>query len=151
MIDEGARSLTNFKRILIVDDEPYNVLGMQLAINQMNINDLSNIVDRAYNGLEAFSKVKDSFENGLHIYGLILTDISMPIMDGYEVAEEIRNFYRLNGVQQPMIVACTGHVEEEFIKKAWTHEIDEVIPKPVNAQILRQIFDVMLFEPNQLS
>ena len=38
-----------------------------------------------------------------------------------------------------MIVACTGHVEEEFIKKAWTHEIDEVISKPVNPQVLKDL------------
>ena len=43
-----------------------------------------------------------------------------------------------------MIVAITGHVEEQFIQKAWAHEIDEVIPKPVKAEILSQIFDVML-------
>ncbi len=91
-------SLRSYKRILIVDDEPYNVLGMQLTISNMNIQGLSNIIDRAYNGLEAFSKVKEAFENGQHIYAMILTDISMPIMDGFELAEEIRNFYRLNKV-----------------------------------------------------
>ena len=28
-----------------------------------------------------------------HLYGLIITDISMPVMDGYEVSQEIRDFY----------------------------------------------------------
>jgi len=28
---------------------------------------------------------------------------------------------------QPMIVACTGHTEEEYIQKAWNFKIDEVI------------------------
>ena len=82
------------RRILIIDDEPYNVLGMQLILNQMNIKGLSKVVDRAYNGIEAFTKVKDAYNNGSHIYGLILTDISMPVMDGFELAEEIRDFYR---------------------------------------------------------
>lgn len=82
------------RRILLIDDEPYNVLGMQLILNQMNIKGLSKVVDRAYNGIEAFTKVKDAYNNGTHIYGLILTDISMPVMDGFELAEEIRDFYR---------------------------------------------------------
>ena len=94
------------------------------------------LVDRAYNGLEALNKVKNSFVSGQHIYGLIITDISMPVMDGYEVSEAIREFYRINHVPQPMIIACTGHVEEEFIKKAWFSEIDEVLPKPVKVEIL---------------
>ena len=60
----------------------------------MNIKGLSKVVDRAYNGIEAFTKVKDAYNNGSHIYGLILTGISMPVMDGFELAEEIRDFYR---------------------------------------------------------
>ena len=64
----------------------------------------------------------------------------MPVMDGFELSEEIRNYYNDVSVPQPMIVACTGHVEEEFIKKAWTFEIDELIAKPINPLVLKDIF-----------
>ena len=40
-----------------------------------------------------------------------------------------------------MIVACTGHVEEEYIKKAWTHEIDEILPKPIQLTVMQDIFN----------
>lgn len=109
-------------------------------MNQLNIKGLAKKVDRAYNGLEALNKVKDAFMTGSHVYGLILTDISMPVMDGFESAEEIRSFYRLQKAHQPMIVACTGHVEEEYIKRAWACEIDEVIPKPISAACLKEVF-----------
>ena len=69
---------------MIVDDEPYNVLGLQLILGHMNIDKLSTIIDRAYNGLEAIKKVQDAHKNCKHVYGLIITDISMPIMDGFE-------------------------------------------------------------------
>ena len=131
------------KRILIVDDEPFNVLGMQLNIDNLGLKGLSKLVDRAYNGSEALLKVKDSFEKKSIIYGLIFTDISMPIMDGYEFVEGLRDFYRLNKVPQPKVVACTGHFEDQFIKRAWIHEIDEVIPKPMNIDILKSIIDEM--------
>ena len=39
-----------------------------------------------------------------------------------------------------MIIACTGHIEDEFINKAWLSDIDEVLPKPVKFEILREIF-----------
>lgn len=39
----------------------------------------------------------------------------MPVMDGYEASELIRDFSRKNNMHQPMIVACTGHTEEEYI------------------------------------
>ena len=64
----------------------------------------------------------------------------MPVMDGYEASQEIRDFYRQKNVPQPMIIACTGHVEEQFIKKAWVSDIDEILPKPVNFEIFREIF-----------
>ena len=48
-----------------------------------------------------------------------------------------------------MIVACTGHVEEEFINKAWQHEIDEVLPKPVNVEVLNEIFKDILLQDDE--
>ena len=38
-----------------------------------------------------------------------------------------------------MIVACTGHTEDEFIQKAWRYQMDEVVPKPVNILVMREI------------
>ena len=127
------------KRILVIDDEPFNVISMQLSLGRLGIKGLSSIVDRAYNGLEGLKKVKDGVNNGSHIYGLVITDISMPVMNGYDASQEIREFYRQLQVPQPMIIACTGHMEEEFIKKAWLHDIDEILPKPINIEIL---FDI---------
>ena len=66
-------------------------------------------------------------------------DCSMPIMDGYTAADKIRKFVKSVNLEQPMIVALTGHIEEEYIKKAWIHQMDEVIPKPTNVQIINEI------------
>ena len=49
---------TNCKRILIVDDEPYNVLGLIIMIKQIGFDSVMNLVDRAYNGLEAIERVE---------------------------------------------------------------------------------------------
>ena len=76
-----------------MDDEPFNVIGMQLSLSRLGIKGLDSLVDRAYNGLEGISKVKNALRRGSHIYSLIITDISMPMMDGYEASTEIRNFY----------------------------------------------------------
>ena len=141
MKSAAGKCIPSLKRILIIDDEPFNVIGMQLLLNNLGIKGLGSSVDRAYNGLEGFNKVKHSFMEGKHIYGLIITDISMPVMDGYQASKEIRDFYKCNQVPQPMIIACTGHVEEEYIKKAWMHQIDEVLPKPIKIEVLRDIFE----------
>ena len=91
----------------------------------MGIDGISYIIDKAHNGLEALKLVKlahfDSIIGNKYCYGLIFMDCSMPIMDGYEATDEIRNFIRTNRLPQPCIIACTGHTEEEFILKAWRH------------------------------
>ena len=71
------------------------MISMQLSLSRLGIKGLGLLIDRAYNGLEAVNKVKNSFLNGTHVYGLIITDISMPVMDGYDASSEIRDFYLL--------------------------------------------------------
>lgn len=39
-----------------------------------------------------------------------------------------------------MIVACSGHIEEEYLKRAWNCEIDEIIPKPIQTANLKEVF-----------
>ena len=82
------------KRILIVDDEPFNVLGLFMMVKQTGYGDALNFVDRAYNGLEAIERVEKLFTDSFGSYGLIFMDISMPFLDGYEATDCIRSFYR---------------------------------------------------------
>jgi CheY-like chemotaxis protein len=74
-------------------------------------------------------------------YSLILTDCSMPVMDGYKSSSLIREFYEQEGLTQPYIVACTGHTEEKYIKKAWNSKIDEVMSKPVSVKFLKALLE----------
>ena len=71
-------------------------------------------------------------------------DCSMPIMDGYESADKIRTFLQTNKLPQPMIIACTGHTEHQFIQKAWRHQIDEVIAKPTDFEQLKEIMEGLI-------
>ena len=48
-------------------------------------------------------------------------DCSMPILNGYDASSNIRRFIASKNYYQPMIVACTGHVEQQYINKAWDH------------------------------
>ena len=73
----------------------------------------------------------------------------MPIMDGYEATRKIRNFSRYKKILQPMIVACTGHSELEYIKKAWRYEMDEVVPKPTDIEVLKEILNnIIILDDN---
>jgi len=79
-------------------------------------------------------------------------DCSMPIMDGFEATEQIRASLRQANQPQPLIIACTGHTEPEYIKKAWAYSMDEVLAKPANIEIVRLILnEIFMLEPPDCS
>ena len=112
------------------------------AADKRNV--IKGLIDESINGAEAYKRVKEGFTSGNYQYGLIFMDCSMPIMDGYEATDKIRKFQRINGLQQPMIVACTGHTENEYIKKAWRHQMDEVVAKPASTDVVQLILEEMI-------
>lgn len=134
------------KRILIVDDEPYNIIGMTTIMQQCGYPNIKSYIDKAYNGLQAVETVKKAYYDQTHTYGLIIMDCSMPFMDGYEATIKIRSFYRTKKILQPMVVACTGHNEPEYIQKAWRYEMDEVVPKPTDIEVIKSILKGILVD-----
>ena len=67
----------------------------------------------------------------------------MPIMDGYEATDKIREFLYLQGIIQPLIVAVTGHSEESYVERALNSGINYVLSKPVTSQQLKEILDLL--------
>ena len=82
------------KRILIVDDEPINIIGMIIILKSFGYHQMFSLIDRAYNGLEALNKVKAAYQEQTHSYGLIFMDCNMPVMDGFDASDKIRTFLR---------------------------------------------------------
>ena len=87
---------------------------------------IESITDKELSGDAALTQVMQNKE-----YKLIITDLSMPMMDGYETTKKIRQYIAARGSAQPVIIACTGHTEEAFIEKAWRHEMNEFLSKPL--------------------
>ncbi len=52
------------RRILLVDDEPYNILGLQIVLQQSGVKNIMNIIDTAFNGEQALNIVKKAYESG---------------------------------------------------------------------------------------
>ena len=86
--------MNNNRRIIIVDDEPYNILGLQIIIQLSGFKDIEKLIDKANNGQEALDLVKSSYEKKNHSYGLIFMDCSMPVINGYDASEAIRLFIK---------------------------------------------------------
>jgi CheY-like chemotaxis protein len=110
-------------RILIVDDNrpAADMLAMILESygNQLFI---------AYSGQQGIQLAEK------HRPDVILLDLSMPVVDGYEVARTIRRQPR---GQEPMLIALTGWVQERDRQKARDAGFDHHVVKPTKASDLR--------------
>ena len=98
-------------------------------VKLISFKDLHKLIDTADNGKDCIMKITAARANNIS-YSLIFMDLSMPIMDGYEAAIEVRDLHRESHVQ-PKIVAVSGHVDVQFIEKAWRYDFDEFTYKPI--------------------
>ena len=114
--------LSSLKKILIVDDELFNLQALKIIFHySMGIN-VDSMIDFAKNGEEALEKVKRNVtknNNKSCDYKLILMDCNMPFMDGYEATEQIRLYLFNKQIEQPIISAVTGHTEPMYVDKAF--------------------------------
>ena len=103
-------------RILVVDDEEFCLASIRFMLGQLGV-DIDNKVDFAIDGKEALLTLKQSYSMAM-TYSIIFSDISMPVMNGYESTQAIRDFLQtevgIRREQQPFIVGVTGHVEERY-------------------------------------
>ena len=90
-------------------------------------------VETASNGQEALDKAKSVQPD------LILLDILMPVMDGYEVCRRLKNDPATCLIPVIMFTACQ---DEEFVRKAMKNGAEDVINKPFVAELLEAIHKV---------
>lgn len=101
----GPISIENIKKrlqkILIVDDEEYNINAMFILLEIMLKINIELTCERATSGNEAILKIKeDIIKNGGErcSYSLILMDCEMPVLNGYETTDRIRHVLYLHNI-----------------------------------------------------
>ncbi len=109
-------------KVLVVDDSPDNRLLVRRILEHSNAE-----VETADNGLIAVELVKEKKGE----FDLILMDIQMPIMDGYESFKQIREY----GFGKP-IVALTAHALHSEREQCFALGFDDHLSKPIDRKVL---------------
>ncbi len=109
--------------ILIVDDKPENIFSLKKVLELHKFE-----VDSALSGEEALKKILKN------TYALIILDVQMPGMDGFEVAETISGYSKSKDI--PIIFLSAVNTEKQFIKKGYDSGGMDYVTKPVDPDIL---------------
>ncbi len=120
------------KKVLLVED---NELNRGIAVEILTEEGL--IVDTAENGKAAVDRLASA---GISAYDMVLMDIQMPVMDGYEATREIRAMPSDQAKRIP-ILAMTANAFEEDKKKALDAGMDGHLAKPIDIDKLLETLD----------
>ncbi len=121
-------------KILLVEDNVINQKVMLRFLDKWNVD-----VDVANNGIEAVSMLKDN------IFHLILMDLQMPKMDGYEATRQIRALDNKQKCAVP-VIALTAAALSEVKKKVYASGMNDFLTKPFNPVELRKKLEYYILE-----
>ncbi len=125
-IDKPIIKFDKSLNILIAEDNDINRFIIEKMLKDWGIN-----IDFAINGIEAIEKMKHNN------FDLILMDVEMPDMNGYEATESIRRDFTMPKSGIP-IVAMTGHAMKGEREKCLNCGMNEYISKPFKSDELKE-------------
>ncbi|MBL7857634.1 MAG: response regulator [Cyclobacteriaceae bacterium] len=131
LADVNAQNL----RVLLVEDNDINRLYAKSILKNWQC-----FTDTAENGLVAIEKIKsDSFD-------VVLMDVQMPVMDGYEATQAIRLMDSpLNSIP---IIALTANATKADVEKCMAAGMNDYLPKPFTPEDLhRKLFEDLKITP----
>lgn len=129
------------RHVLVVDD---NELNREILVEALREEGF--FVEEAIDGSFAIEKLRDSPPG---TYDLVILDLQMPVMDGYETTKIIRNFKDPKVAQIP-IVALTADALPEEKTNAFNCGVNAYLVKPVDMPSLMKVF-MLFFRENKRS
>ncbi|MBF0537912.1 MAG: response regulator [Nitrospirae bacterium] len=121
------------KTILIVDDDVRNVFALSSVLQDRGVN-----VQVGRDGREGITRLKDNPK-----VELVLMDIMMPEMDGYEAIRQIRKIYEYRNLP---IIALTAKAMKEDKMKCIEAGANDYLAKPIDADRLLSLLRVWLYK-----
>lgn len=126
---------TSQLNVLLVEDNDINRLYAKSILKNWQC-----FIDVAENGLVAIEKVKNNY------YDVVLMDIQMPVLDGYEATKAIRSMHQ-NG--KLPIIALTANATQRDVEKCLDAGMNDYLPKPFTPEDLyHKLFKDLRIRPS---
>ncbi len=119
--------------ILVVEDNELNQKVITFSLRKLDCE-----VKVANNGLEGYELFKK------HKFDVVLMDIMMPVMDGFESTKNIRKYEKEQGVNSPAnIIAVTANTLDNDRDKCIAGGMNDFMAKPFNLERLKEILSTL--------
>lgn len=132
MIEHASDSILSGKKILIVDDDVRNIFALTSILEAQQMNVLY-----AQNGEEAIKALESNQD-----MDIVLMDVMMPEMDGYETTKRIRQMEQFKSLP---IIALTAKAMKGDREKCIEAGASDYIAKPVHTEQLKSLLRVWLY------
>lgn len=114
------------RKVMLIEDEEFILEGLQNILDWEAIG--MQVIHTAHNGEEALAKWKQEKAD------IIVTDISMPVMDGLTFLKELRRTEH-----RARCIILTGYDEFDYARKAITLDVEDYILKPIDEEQLEEV------------
>jgi len=115
--------------VLLVEDNPVNQIIAKKMLEKIGLS-----CELVVNGEAAVTRFKQP-----HEFDLILMDCQMPVMDGYEATQAIRELEQANLLRRMPVIAMTANAMEGDKNKCLEAGMDDYVAKPVKQDTLKQV------------
>jgi two-component system sensor histidine kinase/response regulator len=110
--------------VLVAEDNPHHQILILRLLNQLGLG--ADLVEDGVSVLGAVARKR---------YHLLLLDLNMPLMDGFEVARSLVKQYPRT--RRPVIIAVTANIDAKARERCLEAGMDEYLPKPISLDDLR--------------
>jgi two-component system sensor histidine kinase/response regulator len=124
-------------KVLVVDDNKFSLGMMHTMIKGQGTE-----VEIATDGQEAVNIFKDFLKKRQH-FDIIMMDLIMPTMDGFEATKEIRKIEAEKRLKKTYICAFSANVDAKVKDKCDACQFDNLVNKPLGVKDFRVILDTI--------
>ena len=124
------------KSILLIDDEDINLFILQNLLRLSGINADIVFFNTAMKGI---NYLQDLIDKGEKFPDLILLDIEMPVMNGWDFLDIYKQFDKTHIYDCKVIIFTTSIVEQDMVKAKSYEEVEDFVNKPMTIEMLKTI------------